>query len=98
MVRGEALHDAPGLRRTSIMLWLCVCWMCIPYFMLLFLLLCLVCVFLIKDPFYRRFIGCDSLLDFILFVIIEKRRGRVVRAPGCGVEGRRFESCQGQKI
>ena len=39
-----------------------------------------------------------SLFDLKKHMLgFERRHGRVVRAPGCGAEGRRFESRSGQK-
>ena len=45
----------------------------------------------------KEFAGSNFTVKKQLLIYHERRRGRVVRALGCGAEGRRFESHSGQK-
>ena len=60
-------------------------------------------IFLPRSPNKESYL-CQSSYQFTRFclnwqpvLVNERRRGRVVRALGCGAEGRRFESRSGQK-
>ena len=46
---------------------------------------------------FLRFSAVFAVFDLVIYTLTERRRGRVVRALCCGVEGRRFESRSGQK-
>ena len=54
------------------------------------------CILRLVVKFVRLNLIKSRLLTYFL-KFPERRRGRVVRAPGCGAEGRRFESRSGQK-